>query len=170
MGSMLRSSISFAKGAALGATAAYLFDPDRGRARRARVRDQLAAVGRRGARTAGRRVRYQAGRMKGRTLRSVGGGRFEPIDDHAITEHLHGVLSRLPVTTSSLTVEVVGGAVRVRGELAEPADRQVVMTALQGAPGVVRLEDLTHLPGDVAPNKADGIAASKRASRGKAAG
>ena len=167
---MLRSKLKFAKGLAIGATAAYLFDPDHGRARRTRVREHLIAEGKRGARSAGKRLRYEAGQVKNRALHSVGRGSFEPVDDRVLAGHLRGVLSRLEGPTDHLTLDVVGGVVRVRGEVGSPADAQVVTNALACVPGVVRVDDLTHLPGEVAPNKVEGIDGSRRAWRGRRAG
>jgi hyperosmotically inducible periplasmic protein len=164
----MRSRLKFAKGAIIGATAVYYLDPDRGRARRARARDQLMARGRRVARSAGRRARSDLHRAKGRVVRSLGGGRFHPVDDHALADHLRGVLGRLDVPTDHLTTEVVGGVVRVRGQVERAADAEVVTSALAVEPGVRRVEDLTHAPDETAPNKVAGITASRRA-RGRRA-
>lgn len=167
---MLRSTLKFAKGAALGATTTYFLDPEHGPARRARLRDQLWAASKRGARSAGKRTRHELGQLKGRTMRSVGRGRFEPVDDRLLDGHLRGVLGRLQVSTDQLTTEVVDGVVRVRGQVDSRADAQQVISALACEPGVVRVEDLTHLPGESAPNKAEVLDASRRASRGRRAG
>jgi hyperosmotically inducible periplasmic protein len=167
---MLRSTLKLAKGVALGASTTYYFDPDLGRARRARLRDQLFAASKRGARSAGKRARYELGRMKGRSMRSLGRGRFEPVNDRLLAGHLRGVLGRLQGSTDQLTTEVVDGMVRVRGEVGSRADAQRVVSALACEPGVVRVEDLMHLPGEGAPNKAEGIEASRRASQKRRAG
>jgi osmotically-inducible protein OsmY len=157
---MLRSTIKFAKGAAIGAAAAYVLDPDNGRARQARLRDQLLAATRRAARWGGRQTRYSAGRMKGRVLGSVGFGTSDSADDRQLGDHLRGTLRRQPVATDHLTTEVTDGVVRIRGEVASQADAQVIINALAGEPGVERVEDLTHLPGELPPNKAASIEAS----------
>lgn len=153
----------------MGATAAYYLDPDRGRARRARAGDQLMARGKRLARSSGRRTRYELGRVKGRLVRSVGGGRFQPVDDRAVADHLRGVLGQLEIPTEHLTTEVVGGVVRLRGQVETSTDAEVVTSALACEPGVRRVENLTHLPNESPPNKADGTASSRRASRGRRA-
>jgi hypothetical protein len=166
---IMGSRLKFAKGAVLGATTAYYLDPDRGRARRARAGDQLKARTNRLARSAGRRTRYELGRAKGRMMRAIGGGRFRPVDDRALADHLRGVLGRLGVPTDHLTTEVVNGVVRLRGQVETPIDAEVVTSALACEPGVRHVEDLTHLPGEDAPNKANGRAAARRASRGRRA-
>jgi osmotically-inducible protein OsmY len=157
---MLRSTISFAKGAAIGAALTYVLDPDQGHARQARLQDQMLAAARRTARWAGRKTRYSAGRMKGRVLRSVGFGTSDTADDRQLGEQLRGTLRRQPVATDHLTTEVADGVVRVRGEVASPADAQVIRHALASEPGVERVEDLMHLPGELPPNKAATLEAS----------
>ena len=167
---MLRSTLKFAKGAVIGATTTYYFDPDRGAARRARLRDQLLAAGKRGARSAGRGARQELGRLKGRVMRSGGRGHFEPVDDRLLAGHLRGVLGRVQGPTDQLTTEVVDGVVRLRGEVARSADAERVVSALACEPGVVRVEDLTHLPGEDALKKSDSLTAARRAARGRRAG
>jgi osmotically-inducible protein OsmY len=157
---MLRSTIKFAKGAAVGAAAAYVLDPDHGRARQARLHDQALAATRRTARWAGRKTRYSVGRMKGRVMRSVGFGTPDTADDRQLGEQLRGTLRRQPVATDHLTTEVTDGVVRVRGEVASSADAQVIRNALASQAGVERVEDLMHLPGELPPNKAAALAAS----------
>lgn len=61
----MRGKLRFLRAIALGAAAQYLFDPQLGRTRRARLADQLAARGRRLRRIAGKKFRYQKGRLRG---------------------------------------------------------------------------------------------------------
>ena len=114
------SRIKLLEGAVLGAAAAYVFDPDRGRARRARLRDELAASARRLERRTSHRARDVSNRTKGRVARRSGRGVFHPTDDRAIAQNLRGVLARLDFPTPHLTTEVVNGVVRIRGEIASP--------------------------------------------------
>jgi gas vesicle protein len=166
---MMRSKVKFVEGAAVGAAAAYVFDPDRGRARRARLWDQFLAAIRRMERLAQRRLHDELGRMKGRAERAVGRGQFHPVDDRAVAEHLRAVLARLAVPTPHLTTEVVDSIVRVRGEIASQSDAEEVLIALAGQPGVARVENLMHLPGEVPPNKEAVLQVSGHA-RGRRAG
>ena len=50
-------------------------------------------------------------------MRSLGRGRFEPVDDRLLGGHLRGVLGRLQVPTDQLTTEVVDGVVRIHGQV-----------------------------------------------------
>lgn len=57
--------IKFLWSAVTGAGAAYLLDPDNGRSRRARLRDQIASRARTGMETTSKQARYQKGRHEG---------------------------------------------------------------------------------------------------------
>jgi osmotically-inducible protein OsmY len=162
---MLRSTRKFVKGALVGAAAAYVLDPDQGRARQARLRDQLLAVAGRATRWAGRRSRYTAGRVKGRVARSIGLGHGATVNDSVLDERVRTMLRNQPVATDHLTTEVVEGVVRVRGEIASEADGRMVRAALAAEPGVQHVEDLMHLPGQVPPTTI-GTAASRAVAVG----
>lgn len=57
--------IRFISGALVGAFVQYLYDPERGRSRRARLADQARARLRGVGEEAGRKARFQQGRLKG---------------------------------------------------------------------------------------------------------
>lgn len=57
--------IKFVQGMAIGVAAQYFYDPQAGRSRRARLRDQSAAQLRRLGRLLGKKARYQLGRARG---------------------------------------------------------------------------------------------------------
>jgi CBS domain-containing protein len=66
--------------------------------------------------------------------------------DEEITEEIrHSVLSRLPITTDSLTVTVAEGVVTLHGALPERTLVPVVARAVRAVEGVVDIRlDLTH--------------------------
>ena len=143
----------FIAGAMAGAVVMYLLDPDRGRGRRARVRQQLSSRVRSVDRAADRFERDAANRAEGARARADGKGVFHPSDDRALEVHLHQVLEELDVATSDVSVESVDGVVRVRGQVGSEADIARVVRAINGVPGVQGVESLMHLPGEPAPNK-----------------
>ena len=112
----------FIAGAMAGAVAMYLLDPDRGRSRRARIRQQGSARARSVDRAADCIERDAANRAEGARARADGKGVFHPSDDRALEVHLHQVLEELDVATSEVTVESVEGVVRVRGQVGSEAD------------------------------------------------
>jgi BON domain len=154
----VRSKLAFAAGA----VTAYFCDPQLGKARRNRFRDQARARMRHESTRAARRARYREGQLEGMQARARGAGVFPPIDDRGIADHLKQVLATLPLDTSKVAVDVNEGVVGLRGQLASPEQIQAVEERLRGEPGVVRVDNWMHVPGASAPNKAAAIYASSR--------
>jgi hypothetical protein len=140
-------------GAAAGAAVMYFLDPDRGRGRRAQVSQQLGARKRKIEHVAEGVEKDAANRAEGAAARAKGAGVFHPTDDRSLEVHLHQVLEELDVETRDVTVEAVGGLVRVRGQVASTEDIARVVRAVNGVPGVHAVESFMHLPGEPAPNK-----------------
>ena len=129
-------------GAAVGAALMYLLDPDRGRRRRARLRDQLvhgvheaehlgdAAV------SSARHLRNQ-----GRGLVAETRSRLRPadVDDAVLEGRLRAELGRIIQPVGDLRVEVENGAVRLSGT-ANAAIEERVVAGLRRVPGVRSVE------------------------------
>jgi hypothetical protein len=128
-------------GGLAGAAVAYLFDPDLGAARRTRLREQLGAAGR---------------SLQERTLGpSVEPGPEAPADDLTVLSRVESVLYAMPeVLRGSLSLEVVGGRLVLRGEVENEALASRIVKAAAGIPGVAAVESLLHAPGAPAPNRA----------------
>jgi osmotically-inducible protein OsmY len=140
----------------VGAAAAYLFDPDRGRSRRARLKDQTAAFGRRQAHTLEQQARFQRGRAQGLVERVRHRGE-PPADDRALADRVRS--EALRGSHTHLNVDAVDGVVSVRGEV---PDRETVLDIerrIRAIPGVTGVDNLLHTPGQPAPNKADALRA-----------
>lgn len=150
--------------AATGAAAAYFLDPDQGHARRARTRDQVRSWAAARRREVDRTARYEAGVRAGEEAKAHGAGHYHPHGDTDLQEHLRMVLSGLRFPTGDVTVEVVEGVVRVRGQVEDREQVDEVLGAVRDVPGVVSVESLLHLPGTPAPNKAAAIEASDHAA------
>ncbi|CAL94364.1 BON domain-containing protein [Azoarcus olearius] len=124
---------------ALGATAMYYLDPDRGRARR-------AEIGQRGSRLRREaRHRIDTGRrrtrdgMRGLYAETAALGRGTPPDEHLATR-LRARLGRSCTHPGAIHLEVHGGAVVLRGHvLAHEANGVIEDIALM--PGVSTVED-----------------------------
>lgn len=154
-------SMRFAAGAVAGAIGMYLLDPSQGRTRRKQTAAQLRSRCRRAAHDTERRLRDRQHRRHGEEVELLGAGRFRPVDDRSLATHLHQVLAELDVPTADVTVEVVDGTVRLRGQLPTSADIQRVLKAVAAEPGVERVQHFLHLPGEAAPNKLAALAASR---------
>jgi osmotically-inducible protein OsmY len=149
--------IVLAAGAALaGAGLAMLFDPARGRSRRARLADQAAATVRRGVRGAerlGRRVQRDVGGRMSALQHAGDAGEAFP-DDVTLADRVQTELFRDPsVPKGQLNVNVERGIVVLRGEVPDDAMRGELIGRVESMPGVWAVRNLLHLPGEPAPQE-----------------
>jgi osmotically-inducible protein OsmY len=152
--------LKFGAGAVAGVSLGYLFDPERGRSRRALFRDQARARVAREARVLRRHARYQQGRAMGLRHR-FGNASPSPVDDRSLIDRVRSqTLGRVPELAHRMSVDAADGVVTLRGELQRPSDIERAVGAVERTPGVVRVQNLLHLPDEVAPNKADARAVS----------
>ena len=140
-------------GAAAGAVASFLLDPARGKARRARVRDQGMAMIRRLGRRAeqfGNRVRSDVeGKLA--AARAARSPEARVIDDATLTDRVRSIVFRDASTPKGdLNVNVERGIVVVRGEVPNETTRKRILAEVAAVEGVWSVHDLTHLPGEEA--------------------
>jgi osmotically-inducible protein OsmY len=155
MAKLVRKAAGVAGAGALGAALAYFLDPDRGRSRRARAKDQAAAKARRAKEEAERRARYAQGRVEGAKARAQGFGTPTPVDNVTLAQEVKAALSGLPFSTQDVTVEAVEGKITLRGQVAEQGEIDQAREAVAAVEGVTEVESHLHLPDTPAPNKAD---------------
>lgn len=143
-----------------GAAAAYFFDPQNGRARRAQTRDQVNARLRRRQVEAEREARYEADVAQGQAVRAHGGGVPRPQDDVDVAQQVRQALAEVDVDIADVTVESVDGVVTLRGQVASGDGMRAVEEAAGRAAGVIEVQSFLHTPGTPAPNKAASLRAS----------
>lgn len=138
--------------AAAGAITAFLADPARGRARRARFADQAGAVLRRGWRRAGQRVRSLGSTAEGLLeARAEGGRRVGPTDDVTLRDRAETSLFRDPsVPKGSINLSVERGVLVLRGEVPTEAMRDRLVHEAMAIDGIWSVRNLLHLPGEPA--------------------
>lgn len=135
-------------GAAAGAAAAFLFDPDRGRSRRARYGDQAAALLRDAGRRIGRGTRHLSSTLEGKAaaLRSSGIGSSN-LNDASLAKKVESELFRDPaVPKGALNINVQQGVVVLRGEVPDAAMRERLESTVRDVAGVWEVENLLGLP------------------------
>jgi osmotically-inducible protein OsmY len=143
----------FALGGALGALAAYFFDPYSGAQRRHTLRDRTAAFVRSRARQAGRTGRGITAEAHGFSQK-VQHLQEEPkeFDDATLGDKIRSEIFRdSDAPKGKININVQDGVVQLRGEVprAELIDDLVEQTRkVQGVRGV---ESLLHVPGTEAP-------------------
>ncbi len=137
-----------------GALVAFLLDPDRGRARRARARDQAVSLARAGREAAGRKARYARGRLRGTAHRVTHPVGSRPDDDRALADKIRSEALGPLHDRPRITVDVVNGAATLRGEVADADHRAEIVDRVRRVAGVTDVVSHLHAPGSVAPNKA----------------
>jgi hypothetical protein len=138
-----------------GAVVALLFDPARGRARRARLRGQTAAVLRRVERRTQRRSRYVSHWGRGKVSRLSRRPHDEPADDRTLVDKVRSeVMGHIGAVAHSLTIDAQLGVVTVRGSGVDDAAVIELERRLRCVRGVRDVRILVHPEGTPAPNKA----------------
>jgi hypothetical protein len=163
---MLRRTKTFLMGAAAGAGLAYFLDPDRGRGRRAKAQDMMAARLRKGSRDLDRTRRYAQGRAAGAVHRATHPGIEQPIvDDRTLKARVESELFGPDFPSANVVVDVADGVVTLRGELGTPDEIKRAESTAARVPGVEGVQNLLHVPGQPAPNVTQALEASQEASR-----
>ena len=149
-------------GVIVGAAFARLYDPDRGRARRARLRSHTVGVvrrtGRHAAGSVARRFRYTRGRAHGAIHHATHLRGHAPDDDVTLTQKVRSeVLGAARFRRFGITIDAIDGRVTLRGEVPRHADIREVEHAVSQVAGVRSITNLLHTPGTIAPNKRDAL-------------
>lgn len=137
-------------GAAVGAALAFLADPQRGRARRARLVDQSAATLRRAGRGIARASRIAQSTATGK-LEAVaeGGQSLGPNDDVTIRDRAETELFRdAAVPKGAININVERGVLVLRGEVPTAAMRKRLGERARRVEGVWEVRNLLHTPGE----------------------
>jgi len=136
-----------------GFVTAYLFDPDRGRARRAQLWDQGRARGRHLARTGSARLRDERNRIRGRVIEATKPP-TAPADDVELAQRVRSeVLGRREFRDLPITVDAAGGVVHLRGMVDDRERASEAIGLIREIPGVARVDNLLHDHLHPAPNK-----------------
>jgi hypothetical protein len=165
-GMAVRYGVVAAFAMTVGAGFAMLFDPAAGRRRRARSRDKAAKAWHQGSkRTArsGRRAMSFARGQSQRTMHAVQSHHYDN-SDLVVLDRIESTVFRDPdLPKGQLNIDVVHGRAVIRGAVTSPYWIREVERRVREVPGVERVENLMHMMGTEAPNKADAIEASAQA-------
>ncbi len=141
-----------------GGAIVWFFDPQQGRRRRALLRDKVSATRRKSVDARDRAMRYQAGVEAGEEARAAGAGRYHAHSYTDLREHVRGEIHRLGLHDVNVEVDE-DRRVTLRGQVDDRAHAGM-LAAIATTTGIAELIDLTHRPGEIAPNKAAAVAAS----------
>ena len=143
-------------GGLAGAFLFYLLDPDRGQARRAQLRDQVTGAVRRGSRELTRLSGHLASRSYGASQRLTQVWSGPPVDEVALKQRVESEIFRDPqVPKGDINLDVRGGVVVLRGQVARPEQIDVLERDVLRVPRVARVENLLNVEGSPAPNTAE---------------
>ncbi|HEU4874987.1 MAG TPA: BON domain-containing protein [Pyrinomonadaceae bacterium] len=109
----MNKGLTFGAGLGLGTGLMYLLDPDRGRRRRALLRDKGAWA----ARKTGDCIRVTARDLRNRTQGITHLHSSEPVDDRKLAERVRSKLGRVVSHPSAIQVEAQNGAVTLSGPI-----------------------------------------------------
>jgi osmotically-inducible protein OsmY len=165
-------------GGAAAAAARYLFDPEQGAARRARLKDQaMSRVADLGGRAKGsasgvaqgavQQMKERATELKSSATSATSTIVVEDIeiDDQQLHDRVQTeVLGRPDVPKDRIVVNVEDGIVVLRGELDAQGQIDDVLQKVGAVSGVRAIDSLLHVHGTPAPNKREALEASDRAA------
>jgi len=133
----------------------YFLDPQQGRRRRHMLRDRTMAKLRRGSREAEKRSRYMAGKAQGLAAEATPAGRnSSELNDPALKAKVESELFQpADAPKGSVDVNVEGGIVYLRGEVAERSRAERLADEARAVDGVERVVNLVQVPGESASNR-----------------
>ena len=152
-----RSTWPMISGAIAGALTVYFFDPERGRTRRAQFMDWSGARLRRGQRALDQVVKRtgdSASTLPQRMVRLQTGPR--PVDDLTLKDRVESEIFCSPdLPKGQINFDVESAVVTVRGQVDNALQIAKIEKAVLKVPGVRGVENLLHVDGTPAPNKAE---------------
>ena len=142
----MRKFLRFGVAAAVGAGIAYLFDPDRGRTRRAMLADQAAARARDASETVKAKAEYQKGVAKGLIHEVTDSLRTEKVyDDATLLQKVRSEALGYWPDNGNVEVDITDGMVRVSGSVASEPDRDRLLDLIRDVDGVGMIDDRLHV-------------------------
>ena len=122
---------------------AYLFDPDRGRSRRARISDQMGAAARDAARRAESQFEYQKGVAEGVAHEVSSAFRTDDSDynDATIEQKVRSEALGPLGLANSVEVDISDGTITIRGSVPSEDDRDRLLDEVSKIAGERAVED-----------------------------
>ena len=129
-------------GAVVGGLLVYLFDPDRGRSRRARLSDQAAARGRDLTESMKKTVEYQKGKARG-VVHDVSKtfGPEENYDDETLIQKVKSEALGYWQDSGEIEIDITDGTVRVTGSVSDSSSRDRLIGLIRDVDGVEMIDD-----------------------------
>lgn len=166
--STIRAGAMLLGGLGLGAALMYVLDPERGKRRRALVRDKAVRTTRKAGDLLGARSRDWKNRAKGIAAEVTSLARKEEVSDPVLEERVRAEIGRVVSTPGAIEVTSTAGLVTLSGAvLASEVDDLV--SAVRGVRGVEDVENILemHTTADDVPALAGAREPRNKAERGR---
>lgn len=125
------------KGFILGIGTAYFLDPTQGRARRKKLLDRAARLGRRVVRLAGKKARFTGGKLRGVASTVTPSAKERAVDDATVLQRVRSeALRDVGLSTSDVDVEVENGVATIRGTVSHAKLADDLVDRIREVPGV----------------------------------
>ena len=136
----MNKGIALVGGLGLGAALMYIFDPDRGKRRRALIRDKVEAAGNTLTDTAEKMQRDLRNRAYGVVAEAKSIFRHDEVTDDVLVDRVRSRLGRVPVHIGGFDIGANDGVVTLRGQiLADELPR--VLRAARFVRGVKKIDN-----------------------------
>jgi osmotically-inducible protein OsmY len=136
----MNKGVALIGGAGLGAALMYIFDPDRGKRRRALIRDKVEAAGHKVSDTADKMQRDLRHRAYGVVAETKSIFRHDEVTDDVLVDRVRSRLGRMPVHIGAFDISARDGVVTLRGQiLADELPR--VLRAVRFVRGVKEVDN-----------------------------
>src|ERR1041385_2760730 len=113
----MNKGVALIGGAGLGAALMYLFDPDRGKRRRALIRDKVEAAGNKLSDKADKMQRDLRNRAYGVVAETKSIFRHDEVPDNVLIDRVRSRVGRLPVHIGAFDISARDGVVTLRGQI-----------------------------------------------------
>jgi osmotically-inducible protein OsmY len=126
---VMRKGVALVGGLGLGAALMYIFDPDRGKGRRARIRNKVDSAANKLGDAAEKMGRDISNRAQGVLAETKSIFRQEAVPDDVLVQRVRSRFGRLPVEIGGFEVLAHDGIVTLRGEIGDDDVPRVLRAA-----------------------------------------
>jgi osmotically-inducible protein OsmY len=113
----MNKGVALIGGVGLGAALMYVFDPDRGKRRRALLRDKVEAAGNRAVEKAEKMRRDIGNRAYGVVAETKSIFRHDEVSDGVLVDRVRSRLGRIPVHVGAFDISAHEGTVTLKGQI-----------------------------------------------------
>ena len=125
----MNKGVALVGGVGLGAALMYFFDPDRGKRRRALIRDKVESAGNKVAEKAEKMRRDLGNRAYGLVAETKSIFRHEEVSDEVLVDRVRSRLGRMPVHIGAFDITANDGTITLKGQILQDELPKVLRAA-----------------------------------------